>query len=366
MKRKLDALHPHLFGLTVAAGSSVAVAVIFLGLEYSTRAVYRGTSADSVLASHENVKASVITKIPPLDTVRFDAMLTANANVPALASGATVVPAKWPVKAEYPLPGAVLPFNRIVAYYGNFYSTKMGVLGEYPKPVMLAKLNAEIRKWQIADPSTPVIAGIHYIAVTAQGSPGADGKYRFRMPDSEIMKAVDLAREIKGLAFLDIQPGLSTVQAEMSYFDKYMAMPDVHLGIDPEFAMTRKGSKKPGTVIGTLDAADINDVTAHLAKIVRDNNLPPKLLVIHRFTQGMVTNYASIIKRPEVQIIMDMDGWGHQSNKIAAYSAYIKNEPVQFTGFKLFYKNDIKNGAVIFSPEQLLKLTPKPLYIQFQ
>ena len=30
----------------------------------------------------------------------------------------------------YPNPGALLPFHRIVAYYGNFYSTHMGVLGE--------------------------------------------------------------------------------------------------------------------------------------------------------------------------------------------------------------------------------------------
>lgn len=362
-KKKLDRMHPHLFGLTVAAGTCAAVFLAFFGLEQMTRETYSGQPVESVLGANEVAKAPKEIKIPPLDTARFDQMLAMNANVPT-ATGATI--SKWPVKAAYPLPGAVLPFNRIVAYYGNFYSTKMGVLGEYSKPVMLGKLDAEVKKWQLADPSTPVIPGVHYIAVTAQGSPGADGKYRFRMPDAEIMKAIELAREIKGISFLDIQPGLSTVQSEVSYFDKYMAMPDVHLGIDPEFAMTRKGSKKPGTVIGTLDAADINYVTEHLAKIVRENNIPPKILVVHRFTQGMVTNYASIIKRPEVQIIMDMDGWGHQSNKLAAYSAYIQSEPVQFTGFKLFYKNDIKGGAVMLSPEQLLKLSPKPLYIQFQ
>lgn len=365
-KKKLDRVHPHLFGLSIAAGTCAAIFLAFLGLEYSARAVYEGEPTENVLSEHESTKIQKEAKIRPLDTARFDALLLANANVPAPASGATVTPAKWPVKTDYPLAGAILPFHRIIAYYGNFYSTKMGVLGEYSKPVMLGKLDAEIRKWQAADPTTPVIPGIHYIAVTAQGSPGADGKYRFRMPDEEIMKAVELAREIKGIAFLDIQPGLSTVQSEIPYFDKYMAMPDVHLGIDPEFAMTRKGSKKPGTVIGTLDAADINYVTEHLAAIVRDNNLPPKILVIHRFTQGMVTNYESIVRRPEVQIIVEMDGWGHQANKLAAYSAYVTNEPIQFTGFKLFYKNDIKGGAVMLSPEQLLELSPKPLYIQFQ
>jgi hypothetical protein len=39
---------------------------------------------------------------------------------------------RWPVRSAYPNPGAILPFNRIVAYYGNLYSRNMGVLGEYP------------------------------------------------------------------------------------------------------------------------------------------------------------------------------------------------------------------------------------------
>src|SRR6185295_195909 len=37
---------------------------------------------------------------------------------------------KWPVKSEYPLTGAVLPFKRIVSFYGNLYSKQMGILGE--------------------------------------------------------------------------------------------------------------------------------------------------------------------------------------------------------------------------------------------
>jgi len=101
----------------------------------------------------------------------------------------------------------VLPFNRIVAYYGNFYSTGMGVLGQYPVPQMLAKLASTTAEWKAADPSTPVIPAIDYIAVTAQGSAGADGKYRARMPDSQLDKAVDLANQVHGIVILDVQGG---------------------------------------------------------------------------------------------------------------------------------------------------------------
>ena len=37
-----------------------------------------------------------------------------------------------------------------------------------------------------------------------------------------------------------------------------------------------------------MQAADINYVTDQLARIVRENHLPPKVLVIHRFTRNMV------------------------------------------------------------------------------
>jgi ribosomal protein S2 len=34
------------------------------------------------------------------------------------------------------------------------------------------------------------------------------------------------------------------------------------------------------------------------------------VLIVHRFTQGMVTNYKKIKTVPEVQVVMDMDGFG--------------------------------------------------------
>jgi hypothetical protein len=42
-------------------------------------------------------------------------------------------------------------------------------------------------------------------------------------------------------------------------------------------------------------------------------------------------------------------------------------EPVQFTGFKLFYHNDAKKaGSRMMTPEEVLTLYPRPLYIQYQ
>jgi hypothetical protein len=185
------------------------------------------------------------------------------------------------------------------------------------------------------------------------------------MPFKQIDTVLKWASEINALVFLDIQIGLSTLQQEVPEFEEYFKKPNVHFGIDPEFSM--KGGQKPGTVIGSFDAADINYVIDYLSDIVKKNNLPPKVLVVHRFTQGMITNYKAIKKTPEVQVVMHMDGWGEPAKKVNTYKTFIHREPVQFTGFKLFYKNDLKRAPNrLMTPEDLMKLKPMPVYIQYQ
>ncbi len=272
----------------------------------------------------------------------------------------------WPVTTDhYPLMGAILPYKRIVAFYGNMYSKNMGALGEYPPKEMWRMLKDEVAAWQAAEPETPVIPAIHYIVATAQGAPMKGNTYNMRMPHHQIDSALTIAKMEDALLFLDIQVGHSSVKNETAALDKYLVMPNVHLGIDPEFSM--KDGSVPGKRIGTFDADDINIVTEHLAQLVRDNNLPPKILVVHRFTQGMVTNYKNIKLRPEVQIVMDMDGWGAPELKYSTYERYIRKEPVQFTGFKIFYKNDLKRPPHrLLTPTDVMKLKPRPMYIQYQ
>ena len=280
-----------------------------------------------------------------------------------LANGDTT--GKWPAKAPYPLPGAILPYYRIVAFYGNLYSKRMGILGEIPKDSMFKKLRQEIAKWKAADSTLPVMPALHYIAVTAQGSPGKEGKHRMRMPFQQIDTIINWAKEINALVFVDIQVGHSTVKEEVPPLEKYLKMPQVHLGIDPEFSL--KNGEIPGTKIGTFNADDVNAAIDFLADVVKKNNLPPKILIVHRFTQGMITDYEKIKKVPEVQVVMDMDGWGDKILKRSSYLRYIYKEPVQFTGFKLFYKNDLKKAPnVMLTPTDLMKLKPQPIYIQYQ
>jgi hypothetical protein len=306
----------------------------------------------------EPVADSVAPKPPVLDTALYDRLMS------EMACHDTT--GRWPATTDRPLPGALLPFNRIVAFYGNLYVKGMGILGELEPDDMLKKLGEEAAAWAATDTLTPVVPALHYIAVTAQPRPGTGSKYRQRMPGAQIDKVLDMAKIIDAIVFLDVQVGHSTLQEELPELEAYLQLPKVHLGIDPEFSM--KDGRRPGSRVGHYEAADINYAIDYLSGLVKKHQLPPKILVVHRFNKGMVKGYADIKPTPEVQVVMHMDGFGFPAKKINSYQVAVVTEPVQFAGFKIFYKNDarLSPGGRYMSPGQVLELCPKPVYIQYQ
>jgi hypothetical protein len=273
----------------------------------------------------------------------------------------------WVAPAPASLPGALLPARRIVAFYGNPLSSRMGILGEIPPAQMFARLDTLVAAWRAADPATPVQPALHLITVVAQDRPGRDSLYRLRMDSALIQRVYDWAHQKQAILILDIQAGRSAVSRELPRLLPWLARPDVHLALDPEFYMhyDREG-KRPGSRIGTLDAADVNYAIGELAKLVTQYRLPPKVLIVHRFTLNMLRNAAKIRRDPRVQVVINMDGWGQPWLKFDTYATCEVAEPVEFTGFKLFFHHDTRDGDLLLTPREVLSLRPRPMYIQYQ
>jgi hypothetical protein len=273
----------------------------------------------------------------------------------------------WPVHTPPLLPGSILPSRRIVAFYGNPLSKKMGILGEIPYDQMLAKLDTVAGQWRAADPSVPVVPALHLIVSVAQPEPGKDGMYRQRSDPDLIEKIHGFAKARGAITILDIQAGKSTIDSELPVLIRFLSQPDVHLGLDPEFYMhhSREG-RVPGTKIGSMDASDVNDAIDQLAQLVTKYHLPPKVLIIHRFTTNMLTHADQIKLDPRVQVVINMDGWGQPWYKFDTYKRCEVEHPVEYTGFKLFFHNDTRKGDLLLSPREVLALRPRPLYIQYQ
>ncbi|MFS1538466.1 MAG: hypothetical protein ACL7BU_06920 [Candidatus Phlomobacter fragariae] len=262
----------------------------------------------------------------------------------------------------------ILPKSRIIAYYGNLLSKKMGVLGEYPPNEMWRRLKIEASEWEAADSATPVQVALHFVAVVANNDKGRDNKYITRMSDTLIDKVISIAGMEKAtIVFLDIQAGLADVKSEVIRLDNYLRMPNIHLGIDPEFTMCNSGI--PGKKIGCITHKEINSIINYLSILVERHHIPPKILIIHSFIKQIIDN-EKIKKSKNVQLVLNIDGWGNPEQKKSSYRRLTFEKhyfDYDYTGIKLFYKNDLRHSPYrMLSKEEILSLDPKPLYVQYQ
>jgi hypothetical protein len=274
----------------------------------------------------------------------------------------TLVPTLAPTPTAVPVPQPpLLPEHRILSFYGNPLAKEMGILGEVPADQMLKKLKQQIAAYSASDPSRPFVPALELVTPAAQGWPGEDGLYRARMKPEVINQVADWAEANDALLILDVQIGLSTVPEEVDALLPYLRRPYVHLALDPEFAIP--SGHIPGEVVGTLDASAVDGVVRTLSEIVAAEHLPPKVLIIHRFTDSMVTNAWAITRRdPNVQIVVTMDGFGPPALKLAQYRSYVHDQGVQYSGIKLFYHHD----DPLLTPPEVLGLDPSPDLVIYQ
>jgi hypothetical protein len=236
----------------------------------------------------------------------------------------------------------------------------MGILGEIPPDQMLGKLQHQVAAYSAADASRPVVPALELVTPAAQRWPGDDGLYRARMKPELIGQVAGWAEANKALLILDLQIGQSSVPAELDVLMPYLRRPYVHLALDPEFAMP--SGRVPGETVGTLDAATIDGAVQTLSQIVIAEHLPPKILIVHRFTQSMVTNASEISHDPNVQVVVTMDGFGAPAPKEVQYRSYVHDQGIGFSGIKLFYHHD----QPLMTPGQVLGLDPHPDVVIYQ
>ena len=202
------------------------------------------------------------------------------------------------------------------------------------------------------DPRRPVRTALELIAVVAQAGPGADGLYRLRMDTELIEDVARWADEAGHLLILDVQPGRADMAAEVEWLQPFLKRPNVHLALDPEFAM--RANQLPGRNLGSIDAAVVNRTIQMLAELVTSQGVPPKGLIVHRFEESMLTNHHHILVDPRVQVVTDMDGFGAPAMKVGGYDRYVREARAQYAGFKLFYRQDVP----LMSPEDVLGSSP--------
>ena len=200
--------------------------------------------------------------------------------------------------------------RQIVAFYGLPGYPTLGVLGETGARAAWASLAAVSQTY--LQPGKEILPAFELITYVAQASPGSDGTYSRRIPDSVIQHYLSVVRSNNGLLILDIQPGRGSFLADAKTLAPFLSQPDVALALDPEWAVS--SDQVPGKVIGHTTGGEINKVSKWLEGLTAQDNLPQKLLLVHQFKQSMVIDKWDTKPRASIAIVFNMDGFGPRRN----------------------------------------------------
>ena len=265
-----------------------------------------------------------------------------------------------PLVAQLPGGGrTIFPGKRVVAFYGAPQSERLGVLGIGSPERAATRLKRVAREYRT--PGRPVLPAFELISTIANAHPGDDGMYRTHQSDATIERYLLAARKAKALLLLDVQPGRGDFLSEAQRLQRWLLEPDVGLALDPEWHV--KDGEVPGQSIGSVTAAQVNEVARYVSNLVGKHDLPQKLFVIHQFTDGMIENKHEVARPPGLAVTMNVDGFGNPADKTSKYKGFTASEAGGFhNGFKLFFEEDTD----LMSHDEVLALQPTPDLVVYE
>jgi hypothetical protein len=201
-----------------------------------------------------------------------------------------------------------------------------------------------------------VTPGFDLIYEMATSSPGKDGKYVIRLSEKVLQEYISAAQEHGIAVFIDVQLGKRTPAQSVKPLLKYLKYDNVHIAVDPEFSVDDL-SVRPGKKIGSITGPQINAVQDMMRDYIKANGIQDdKILLVHMFTEHMVTQKKAIRYTDRIHLVMHLDGHGSPALKIKTYNGLYTDARASMVvgGFKVFYKQD----KPMMTPKQVLGLEP--------
>ncbi len=260
--------------------------------------------------------------------------------------------------------GGYLPFpgRRMVALYGHPRTGSLGMLGEQSAARSVERVGDLVDRYShLVDED--VVPAFELIATVATGSPGAQKTYSQRTPLRELTPWVDVAAKAGVYVVLDLQPGRADFLDQAKAYEELLRRPHVGLALDPEWRLGPH--EKPLRQIGHVGIEEVNRVGAWLAALVREHDLPPKVLTLHEFRTSMIRDRDRLdTSLDEVQWLVHADGQGSQGAKQGTWAALRKDLP---DGVWLGWKNFEDEDAPMLTPEQTVaQVHPTPWFVSYQ
>jgi len=251
--------------------------------------------------------------------------------------------------------------KRYVAFYGHPETPALGALGEQEPQETLDRMAPFVADYE-AD-GFQAIPTFEMLATVAAAEITDDGDYSREYPIATYTEWVEVAEQQGAYVILDLQPGREDFLSQAKQYEELLLHPHVGLALDPEWRLG------PDQVhlqqVGTVEAAEVNLVVDWLADLVRDNGLPQKMIIVHQFRSIMIQDRETLKERPELQMVLQMDGQGPIFTKDATWAALTSGTKDNHWrwGWKNFFDEDAPETP---SPEHTMGKDPVPVFVSYQ
>ncbi|MFN8492217.1 MAG: DUF4115 domain-containing protein [Caldilineaceae bacterium] len=229
-----------------------------------------------------------------------------------------------------------------LTYYGRPDTPIMGILGEYDIDKLTPLLKEEAKAYDQANGAElDVMPAFHLVYGMATKAPGDDNSHLAFLTDEVVKAYVERAEKEQFAVILDIQIGALKPDEAIKPGLPWLKYKNVHLAIDPEFAMVHKNQTWPGNPIGYITAQQVNEVQDAIQKYMAENKIEgTRILLVHQFQDDMIIDKAKLdLDHNQIALTIVADGWGDPWGKISKYNLFVQKD-TKFGAFKLFYKWD--------------------------
>lgn len=258
--------------------------------------------------------------------------------------------------------GLVFPGRRMIALYGHPSGDALGAMGEQPPAEAAQRAQQMAEEYQQFE-EQPVIPAFEIIVTVASEFPGEDGKYSNIFPVEDYIEYVDAITEVGGYVVIDLQPGKASFLEQAQAYEELLKRPNVGLALDPEWKIGE--DEVPLQRVGSVEAAEVNEVADWLAQFTRENNLPQKAFVLHQFQLQMLRDREQIdTSHPELAFVLHADGHGVPEQKFDTWNVLREGlSDDWFMAWKNFYDEDTPT----FTPQETYEnVEPRPWFVSYQ
>ncbi len=264
---------------------------------------------------------------------------------------------------ELPFGGRnVIPDFRFVALYGSPDYPSLGALGEQSLPDTITRLKNLTNEYQ-ALTTDKVVPTFEIITTVASAEQTDNQDYSREIDPAKLKPMIDMAKEQGIYVVLDLQPGRTDFLTQAKLYESLLLEPHVGLALDPEWRLNTQQARHLKTV-GWVSAEEINQTSSWLSDLVKNNDLPQKIFMIHQFKNSMIAN-RELLKtdRSELGYIIHMDGHSTLSQKVETWNTIRANMPSNIhMGWKNFHDEDRPTPT----PAETMAQQPIPHFISYQ